>query len=1586
MKTIGALFLSLFLSLPLMATTWQTFFEREQEALKKDSDRRTFVERAEAVLPTVSEQDRPYFVTALLIATQQEDMKKEKAHYKAEVLQHADSYAKLSAEPFFTLFNCRDSNAFPGMSALALLADTGYYTPEERTRLKRITREVNDPIAYGMVCLKDIKDVETLAEFDTFLNDPFLPAEFRAYVYYMKAKFLKHNDPEAAVQNLRNGLSLARLHDTRVMLQEALNEIRQTEVTIIDCPAILPPGVSTFTIKYINTDALEIRYSGCVNTTQTIPLPAPEKRYQWASTTIETPAFPIGSVHIEFIPRTTFHKTAGQSVARDFTINTFNVSLLCETPPTFLITDTLTGLPAPDVFISIKEKNASFSGFTDKHGLLRIGNAYRFPSDSTYTFIFQKGDRILELPITLDTSSRDHTEEAILLTDRTIYRPGDTVHWQLFARTWKQGDATSTPWETKRELSFTGRAPSGKTFEEIMQVKTSDAGTASGSFVLPKDFSGRLRVKFANSHLDTYINVFEYRANMLQMTLEASSKYGRWDEPLTLSGTLFDLTGTPADGASLTLTYTNEKNEKHKLTGVVAANGTFSFTFLPTLCATSEGDTMETLEVSIDAVASNGESTSEFKHFKLLRYGYQPELSISTWNVEGEPFSVELLPLPLKGRWAEPVRAEVLPVVKGTLAIYRDAYSAEAKPIQELPISSEAPISLTLPAGEYKAKFVSSDALTTYETFAVLPKTHSPTCFPERDALLLFNRKLSSPVTVGDTLQGFAWTRSATPANVYILTAKGVHAVLPVETPLFELPITEALAGGFQVLLLGFDKSQILEETYRVSEVLPKPLTLTMTRFEEKTRPSTTQQWELTINDPTAEVLLTCYDAALDSVSPYSWRRVQLPRPTLGWFSYKSLFSQEALTFGETLPRDFAGDYYQLWDEDEDDASVSWDSENNRVMYDKSFGAGVGYYSEVITLSASACVLKAPAASAESPEKEPPSARVRRDFSTTALWAPQRRVTDNKVTYTFTLPDTMTTWKVMALAYTPDGRQGVLEQECIASAPVILKPYLPRFMRRGDTITAELAITNTTDTPLTTHVECNASQRQSIELPPKETRTLSWLLTAPQEGDNFVVTFTSPEDAVELTLPVLPDKILCEEVFPITLQDTTPFTLDLSTLPRDAELQWHWETSPTDAVVESLKAVIDSKCESSESRFARIMAMIFLARLTDTEVPDSLERDFYEFLDMRTGAATWPWVSGGQTSLWSTATIATGCARLARLNALPDELAEIFKHEDLSLPIALDAYTATLCKKPIPESSVTAELMQTRLSEACSRNEARMLTVAALEHHHPTPAAMGLQRIREAMSSSPTWGNWWQTRTPAWWRWLDDPLYHHALCMEALHLAEDKENVKRAALWLLQHRRFNQWGSPSTTITAAYALLQSDLTFEPTPDIAVTRDETSITFRRPTAGLTFGRLIATFTADPTQLQTHPQDERLPVTLETQWQSEHLRVGDTLEGTITLHVAQDMERLILEVPRPANTEPDRIRPRRALYDDLFVYSVPGDSGVTLYIENLPRGKHTLPFTFRVTHAGTCTAAPIRLTPFAAPDFTLYAPALRLSTTR
>ncbi len=167
----------------------------------------------------------------------------------------------------------------------------------------------------------------------------------------------------------------------------------------------------------------------------------------------------------------------------------------------------------------------------------------------------------------------------------------------------------------------------------------------------------------------------------------------------------------------------------------------------------------------------------------------------------------------------------------------------------------------------------------------------------------------------------------------------------------------------------------------------------------------------------------------------------------------------------------------------------------------------------------------------------------RSDFPDTAAWIPALRTGDDGiVTFTITLPDSLTSWRLTAKATTADSTQvGEARMNIRTRQPIIVRPILPRFLTSGDELNFSAFVHNYSDEDQTANVSLEISEispttSSLLEITSPLTQTASitsgartfveWTATATAAGQvNLIVRADidgAPGDAVQVPLTIHP--------------------------------------------------------------------------------------------------------------------------------------------------------------------------------------------------------------------------------------------------------------------------------------------------------------------------------------------------------------------------------------------------------------------------------------------------------------------------------
>jgi hypothetical protein len=105
---------------------------------------------------------------------------------------------------------------------------------------------------------------------------------------------------------------------------------------------------------------------------------------------------------------------------------------------------------------------------------------------------------------------------------------------------------------------------------------------------------------------------------------------------------------------------------------------------------------------------------------------------------------------------------------------------------------------------------------------------------------------------------------------------------------------------------------------------------------------------------------------------------------------------------------------------------------------------------------------------------------IRRDFAETLYWQPVLVLTNGKGEAAFDLPDSTTTFEVVAWGHTLDGRLGAATSEIVSRLPFSLEPKLPTEVTSTDKIAIPLTVANDTTSKRSVEVHAEATGLQVL--------------------------------------------------------------------------------------------------------------------------------------------------------------------------------------------------------------------------------------------------------------------------------------------------------------------------------------------------------------------------------------------------------------------------------------------------------------------------------------------------------------------------
>lgn len=244
--------------------------------------------------------------------------------------------------------------------------------------------------------------------------------------------------------------------------------------------------------------------------------------------------------------------------------------------------------------------------------------------------------------------------------------------------------------------------------------------------------------------------------------------------------------------------------------------------------------------------------------------------------------------------------------------------------------------------------------------------------------------------------------------------------------------------------------------------------------------------------------------------------------------------------------------------------------------------------------------------------------KARKNLSETAFFLRNLKTDANgKVSFNFTSPEALTSWKLRLLAHNKDAVSGYLEKSVITQKELMVLPNFPRFFREKDTIVISVKISNITDkakSGIAILQFFDATTMQPIDakmLNVKNVRnfnvgafgntTASWTISIPEglQGVQYKILAKSGNfsDGEENILPVLTNNMLVTESIPIWVREnsTKEYTFknlknNTSSTLKNHQFTLEYTSNPTWIAIQSLPYLMEYEHECAEQTFARFYA------------------------------------------------------------------------------------------------------------------------------------------------------------------------------------------------------------------------------------------------------------------------------------------------------------------------------------------------------------------------------------------------------------
>lgn len=448
--------------------------------------------------------------------------------------------------------------------------------------------------------------------------------------------------------------------------------------------------------------------------------------------------------------------------------------------------------------------------------------------------------------------------------------------------------------------------------------------------------------------------------------------------------------------------------------------------------------------------------------------------------------------------------------------------------------------------------------------------------------------------------------------------------------------ITEDDRGGIALQWVIVKENRVYtQSSYAAVPWSNKELDISWETHRDKLLPGAPETWTLVVRGPgkekvAAELAASLYDASLDALLPHDWRSLMGLFPTTPNYSlYQTEYgfgSRSGMQLGHPRYTDLKG-YEKAYDMLQYVPSMYY--RQYRMMARQSMAAGNVNKEAMQDMAAAPAAKFTPPApenvaegisNADTILPEVNTEPLRKNLQELAFFRPDLKTdAEGNVRISFTMPEALTEWKLLAFAHTKDLKTGVFSGTVKTQKDLMVTPGLPRFLRQGDAIEISTKISNLSDkvlngTATLEIVDANTLQplntmfrlsQSAVSFTAKEggSTVATWLVHLPESRYEPVLIRISAKagnftDGEENMLPVLTNRMMVTETLPLWINGAGTKNFSLTPLVNSGNsttlspyaLTVEYTANPAWYAVQALPYLMDYPYECSEQTFNRYYA------------------------------------------------------------------------------------------------------------------------------------------------------------------------------------------------------------------------------------------------------------------------------------------------------------------------------------------------------------------------------------------------------------
>ncbi|MEY2948875.1 MAG: hypothetical protein RLZZ248_76 [Bacteroidota bacterium] len=1251
-----------------------------------------------------------------------------------------------------------------------------------------------------------------------------------------------------------------------------------------------------------------------------------------------------------------------------------------------IVTNALNGQPIEGIsFEFFENQNYSIDGFMKKRpNSVLISNkdgAITIPSSLPARTVFRMingadtlyhDDLLINNPQPITLS--DTLAKTYIVTDKAIYTPGNQVAFKII----HYRSIKAKPAQVLPSVSLTISLLNTKgEVQSLQKVTTNEFGTASGTFIIPEgERSGNWSLKVEENASSRVFFVEEYTLPEVELTMTILNKSPKAGDTLLLSGQLTAYSGRNPSGAKIKISLLPQdiwykRNLPPSGNGgqpfwnnvvYTDVNGRF-LVEVPT--KTDPGR----FQIRGEAVTLSGSSCDDLYPIVLGIQKWKPTINIPDQVVAYQPFEAQLnllnvLNIPGEAPFHFSIRSEK----EGRILFQEFGLLKES---QTFPViiseNCSGPLIAELLIYEEDGTFESVD-----QSLILIDSD-----FKYRDEEKGFLYYLeSNHLQEGDALN----LKLASDIPVYLIweSASGASETVWIEHN--QASFTKIMNEGKGILhLIGVKDHRLFyhQEPIEVSQT-EKNLIVKYDQFATTLIPGQKVRWDFSLTNPEgkaalSEVAAVLYNKALDERAVQQWQF-----PPILYRNYPSLYVSSGLFQNAQV--------------------VSWQNRKDKPIFYPPLvlpiiqDYAIPVYGVTPLMMRTNSNQRMEEKIATIPEESPiedssgeafnQMDNPRRIGEEVVFFKPSI-MTSKKGQFSleFNAPTTLSQWKFKLLAL-DEKLNGAAEEQMVSTfKPFFLDPYLPQFLRRGDTFFWKTPLANLTDDviegkaslllvdPLskqniTSALSAKADLNFTVET--HSETYLNWVIdlnNANFESVDFVMSASSSifEDRVKSNIPILTDQVSLSENLPIFMP---PFFSDTISFDWKANPKFTYVNQPLDWVWEVLPTFFEEEASNNTIQLVnQRLAAVIAHQMGKTAYFEQIAiiDEWLEEVQNKDGGFSW--FPNGRSNPYITFYLLDLSSRMDKQPLPKEVIKNALKYlNESKLPEIYLAYINALWSLKNKNQSLSIDdwsdfppLQKIMLGRYY------LLTNQMIE------AQAILSSLKETALGNFNTGIFWAKES--WGGALQ--LASDALLF-FVEMKAEKEWIQGLQMEILKHKRLNGWGNSKASALAISSLWA---TFSEVVNASIQEiqfewidngEKSSIKIFNPNAVPAWGSILQNYTQPIDEVEAYRQG---PLKLERsyfyelneEWlplnNGEELKVGQTVKVVLNIENESPMQTIVLRDEFPASAELPYEPSSYRWHRNVSYYQTRDRDAMLFYFDDLPRGSHQVSYKFQLGRSGS-----------------------------